>query len=163
MARKKHKKQNEQQKRLQVTDEAGWTHIIKGSRAQKHQRHVGSNESLKPSEPPEGFTVDKMKAKFHTCCQHWMESESFKNFKLILEEGILTSEKVDITRCVCLGLGSLSGREASMYELVFLYTTLEILGLAGPRNNSIGQKLMFSQEQSTKLRTSTFKTRFSTA
>ena len=163
MTRRKPKEQNEKQKRLQVTDEAGWTHIIKGSRAQRHQRNVSLNEYLKPLEPPEDLTVDKMKDKFQKFCQHWKESESFKNFKLVLEEGILASEKVELTRCVCLGLGSLGGRDASMYELVFLYTTLETLGLLGIPSSESGQQLTVLQERCTRLWTSISRTRFSTA
>ena len=162
MARKKPKKQNEQQKRLRVTDEAGWTHIIKGSRAQRHQRHVSLNESLEPTEPPDGLTVDKMKEKFEKFCRHWKESESFGIFKLMLEEGLLACEKVNLTRCVCLGLGSLGGRDASMYELVFLYTALEILGLSGVICGRNDQQLTFLQERNMKSQTSTSRTQFST-
>ncbi len=131
MSRKKHKKQSEQQKRLRVTDASGWTHIIKGSRGQNHQRYTNLHEDGKSTEAPRDLTVDKVLERFQKYCQNWKESVSFKDFQLILEEDVLASEKCKITRCVCLGLGSFTsedGREASMYELAFLSTTLEILG-----------------------------------
>ena len=131
MTRRKQKKPKEQQKRLQKIDASGWTHIIKGSRGQNHQRHISLLENGKPTEAPENVTIDKVSEKFHRYCQMWKDSHSSKELQLILADNVLTSEKVNLTRCVCLGLGSLTsedGREASMYELAFLHSTLEILG-----------------------------------
>lgn len=131
MTRKKHKKQYEQQKRLQVTDASGWTHIIKGARCQNHQRYTSLLENDKSTEASKDLTFEKVLGKFHQYCQNWKESDSFKEFCAILDEDVLPSEKLKNTRCVCLGLGSLTsedGRAASMYELAFLSTTLEILG-----------------------------------
>lgn len=160
MSRKKHKKQNEQQKRLQVTDTSGWTHIIRGSRIQNHQRHISVHETGKPIEAPRHLTIDKVGKKFDRYCQNWKESESFKNFQLILEGDVLASEKVSITRCVCLGLGSLTsedGREAPMYELAFLFTTLDMLGPSGILLSNIVSLLISLQGESTILTMSTSK------
>ncbi|MCJ1465599.1 hypothetical protein MMC07_004218 [Pseudocyphellaria aurata] len=48
----------------------------------------------------------------------------------MLEHQVMTSENVNITSCVCLGLGSLAGvdgAKASWYELVALISILDIL------------------------------------
>ena len=134
MSRKKQKKQDAQQKRIQVTDDAGWTHVMKGSRGQRQRRHISFPENGKPMEALTDLTVDKISDKFHRYCKKWKGSECFQNFQLILENNVLASEKVNLTRCVCLGLGSLTSEKASaasMYQFAFLSTTLEILGLSG--------------------------------
>ena len=167
MSRKKHKKQSEQQKRFQVTDSSGWTHIIKGSRSQNHQRRISLRGNEEPTEAPRNLTRDKVLEKFQRFCQHWKESESLQDFRLILENGVLASEKVEVTRCVCLGLGSLTsedGREAPMYELAFLHTTLELLGPSCILfNKLVSQLIFFSQKRSLRSTVSTFRTQRSTA
>ncbi len=133
MSRKKHKKRDARQNRIQVTDDAGWTHIMKGSRCQRHQRHISFPEDGMPMEALKDLTVDKILVKFYKYCKKWKESECFQAFQLNLEDDVLASEKVNLTRCVCLGLGSLTSERASaasMYQLAFLSATLKMLGLS---------------------------------
>ncbi len=164
MSRKKHKKRNEQQKRLQVTDASGWTRIIRGSRGQNHQSHISLHANEKLTEAPKDLTMDKVLEKFNKYCQKWKESTCFNDFQLILENDILASEQVNVTQCVCLGLGSLTsedGRDASMYELAFLFTTLETLGPSDVPLSDVVPQLIYFQGRSIILMKSTFKTQFS--
>ena len=131
MSHGKSRPKHTQQKRFQVTDTTGWTHIIKGSRSQSNQQHLLST-SLQPTEISEGLTLEKVLEKHETCTRRWRESDCLKEVERILHEEVLTSNKVIITRCVCLGLGSLTrayGETAnSWYELATLISVLEILG-----------------------------------
>lgn len=121
-----------QQKRLQVTDTAGWTHIVKGSQAQKNQKHLISTHQLRPTQVSKGLTVQKACEILERYRKAWGESKLHEQVKDTLERQVLLAGMVSITRCVCLGLGSMTGtssEEPSWYQLAFLLSVLEILGL----------------------------------
>ena len=122
MTRKK--KRPSQSKRQKVTDSSGWTHIIKGPTNTPSPRRRMPPDQIQPS-----ITLKEYTDKFHAKnIPHWKESSCFKKLTRILEEEILAAENVTISRCVCLGLGSLTaGTLASSYELATFMSVLETL------------------------------------
>ena len=132
MSPKKNPKPNPQPKRIQVTDPSGWTHIIKGSKSQRNQLHIKPMAHLKPKEIDPALTVEKLHELLGRFTREWEESECCEKVQALLEQQVMTSENVNITRCVCLGLGSLAGidgAKASWYELVALISILNILSV----------------------------------
>lgn len=119
-----------------MTDISGWTHVVKGIKGNKP--HVNPME-LKPTEIPNGMTIPKLLDRFYQCQEAWTASDCWVKLKRIVENRILPAKGVQITRCVCLGLGSLSGvgrRETSLYQLAALLSVLDILGMWHRRNPS---------------------------
>lgn len=120
-------------KRIQVKDTSGWTHIIRGSKAQRKQSYIKPMSHLKPREVDANMkTVEQasMRLKGYAC--DWEKSECREKLQKIMEEDVLMSDNVNISSCVCLGLGSLTGvngSKSSWYELVTLIWILEILGM----------------------------------
>jgi hypothetical protein len=119
------------QKRLQVTDTAGWTHILKGSQAQKKQTRLTPMDRPRPTEVPHGLTVKQAGAILERYRKSWEASTHYAQVKDCVERQLVQLEVESIARCVCLGLGSMTGNasdESSWYQLAFLISMLEILG-----------------------------------
>lgn len=120
-------------KRIKVTDPSGWTHIIRGSKAQKKQSYIKPMSHLKPQEVAANMTsVEKACMRLKGFASDWQKSECREKMEEMMEEDVLMSDKVNISNCVCLGLGSLTGvngSKSSWYELVTLIWILEILGM----------------------------------
>lgn len=125
------KKPPPQRKLQQITDSSGWTHVIKGPpgiiNAQTtgiHLEHVKSTRSKYTLET----YLDRVRKHYAPI---WRGSNCFKSLSRIFEQDILRAENINITQCVCLGLGSMTaGSESSSYELAVLISILEILGTA---------------------------------
>lgn len=124
-------------KRIKVTDESGWTHIIRGSKAQRKQSYIQPTMTpphlLKPQEVAEKYmnSVEKACIRLKGFTSDWEESECREKMEEMMEKDVLNSDKVKIGNCVCLGLGSLTGvngSKSSWYELVTLIWILKILG-----------------------------------
>lgn len=132
-SRRKHPKGP--QKRIQVTDANGWTTVTKGVRQQNNRQPVVSDgstrvEPLLPSTIPPGLTYQEVKENFQRYLRIWKASSCFIALKEVLKQSVLTSRAVKLERCVCLGLGSLTGGgtvDASCWELAALVSILEIL------------------------------------
>lgn len=87
---------------------------------------------LKPKEIDPALTVERLHELLERFTREWEESECCEKVQAMLEQQVMTSENVNITRCVCLGLGSLAGidgAKASWYELVALISILNILSV----------------------------------
>ena len=120
-----------QQKRLQVTDTAGWTHIVRGSQAQKNQKNLTPVDKLQPTQVAKGLTIQNACDKLERYRKAWVESQHHEQVKRILERQVLVAGSVSIDRCVCIGLGSMTGTssdESSWYQLAILISVLEVLG-----------------------------------
>lgn len=120
-----------QQKRLQVTDTAGWTHIVRGNQAQKNQKNFNPVDKLQPTQVAQGVTIQNAREKLDRYCKAWGESQHLEQVKDILERQVLVAGMVSINKCVCIGLGSMTGTssdESSWYQLAILMSVLEILG-----------------------------------
>lgn len=121
-------------KRLQVTDDLGWTHITKGTTKQRYRQKPtvwsSSSDELKPTDIPRSLTLHEVTDSFDRCTKIWKASSSLKNLRTLIKDDVLTSN-IEITNCVCLGLGSFTGgdrTETSFYELAAMVSILEILG-----------------------------------
>ena len=135
MTRKK-KRPPLQSKRQAVTDDSGWTHITKGP---KGVINTAQTKILLQQEKirREGLSLEAYAHKFENYYQpRWRESSCFRKLEAIIENEMLTQGKgkgernVEITKCVCLGLGSpTAGVEVSSWELAALISILEILGM----------------------------------
>lgn len=127
-------------KRRQITDSAGWTHVIKGPPATIDPTSTASHLQLRGKSPTETkYTLETYLDRFRNhYLPIWKGSTCFEKLSRILEREMLPSsvapknDDVVITRCVCLGLGSMTaGSESSSYELAALISILELLGRSG--------------------------------
>ncbi|KAL8795455.1 MAG: hypothetical protein Q9195_002044 [Heterodermia aff. obscurata] len=125
------KKKPGQSKRLQITDDHGWTHISKATDRSKYQlQYSFSDEKLSPTAIPRGLTIRDVNTSFSRTLKIWKDSSCLKKLQDGIKNTILTAD-IEITTCVCLGLGSLTGGklpETSLFELAALVTILESLG-----------------------------------
>ena len=124
------KKQQGPKKRLQITDDAGWTHITKTTNKQKYTLQSASwSKQLSPTQIPRGITTQDVLVSLNKYMAIWKDSSCFSKLKILLRDIVLSSN-TEITSCVCLGLGSFSGGkfpETSFFELAALVSLLEIL------------------------------------
>jgi hypothetical protein len=124
MTRKK--KTSAQQKRQQVTDSSGWTHVLKGAR---------SITALFPTSPfhrlGTSLTVEAYSKEFQMLYStHWLKSTCLPSLRSVFEQDVLTADRVILTKCVCLGLGCLTaGTLDSSFQLAALITMLEMLSM----------------------------------
>ena len=125
------KKKPGQEKRLQITDDHGWTHVTKGTHRSRHQRQYSpSDETLSPTTIPRGLTIRDVNTSFNRYLKIWIDSPCSQKLQDGLKDSILASDNIELTSCVCLGLGSLTGGkfpETSFFELAALVTILEVL------------------------------------
>lgn len=126
------KKPPPQQKRQQVTDSAGWTHVIKGPSGVTVPKRTNVRLERENPSTESKYTLETYLDRFRN--HHvpiWKQSDCFKSLSRILEQDMIPPDQTNmpITRCVCLGLGSMTaGSESSSYELAALTSMLEILG-----------------------------------
>ncbi|KAJ9297154.1 hypothetical protein DTO271G3_4447 [Paecilomyces variotii] len=123
------KKKSNAQKRLEIADTDGWTHVTKGGNVPKRTINtVEEGELLLPAEPPSRLTIEELQKQYETHRQKWDESSTNETLKHILRERLSRSMK-KIDNIVCIGLGSPSGflrggwvdrRSVSLYQLAAL-------------------------------------------
>ncbi|OJJ48360.1 hypothetical protein ASPZODRAFT_1573300 [Penicilliopsis zonata CBS 506.65] len=139
------------QKRLQVTDDHGWTHVTTTRHARRavHQNNANANANntnntdantdngneaeikLPPAEPPRGLTLTELTEQFAFHRARWESSATYAAVRRELENHQHHTAPADITSIICIGLGSPSGflrggwvdrRSVSMYQLAALAT-----------------------------------------
>lgn len=119
------------QKRIQLTDTDGWTHIVKGSQAQTRQKHLTPVDKLQPTAVSKGWTIPRGCDMLERYRKTIKDSQLLAQVNGILESQVFVAVAVSITRCVCLGLGSMTGQtgneESSWHQLAFLVSLVEIL------------------------------------
>ena len=126
MTRKK--KTTSHHKTHQVSDSNGWTHIIKGPKS--NLPPLPSQTRVSPQKEVDSTqALDKVTFDFNTKHQpHWLQSQCCQKLTKLLREKISFPADVRMTKCVCLGLGSLNARyQSSNYQLAALITILEVL------------------------------------
>ncbi|KAL8732839.1 MAG: hypothetical protein Q9166_002440 [cf. Caloplaca sp. 2 TL-2023] len=129
-----------QQKRLELTDSDGWTHITKGLRNVHLSKPPPFTNPLQPAEIPRGQILADLQESYSRYCSQWLASPCCNQIRKLFEEETslalrLRERKVD--RCVVLGLGSLSnGRRSSWWELVFLERFLSLLSSSSSSSSS---------------------------
>lgn len=122
------------QKRTQVTDPSGWTHVTNGGNVRRVIRRNDATPKpspiLVPAEAPGRLTLSDLQTQFQTHRERWERSESWTKVKSVLGERLKErSEKASVDAVVCIGLGSPSGflrdgwvdrRAVSLYQLAAL-------------------------------------------
>ncbi|KAL4896086.1 hypothetical protein BDV59DRAFT_199300 [Aspergillus ambiguus] len=134
-SRKKHTLTN---KRLQVTDDSGWTHITTGgnrTRARRVPRDGDGDDDadqLRPAEAPSSTTLADLQTQLTTYQRSWVASPTCA----VVRDAVHEMAASPITNVVCIGLGSPSGflrggwvdrRSVSMYQLAALVSVIEEL------------------------------------
>jgi hypothetical protein len=132
-ASRKHRKKFSHPRRIEVTDEDGWTHVsnthsVPSSRSTRimtdgagddpdHNESTPDNQSgsttirhlLAPSEPPPKLTLIELRKQFNTHLETWESSQTWQQLKNALSKDILNQSQIGIENIVCIGLGSPSG------------------------------------------------------
>jgi hypothetical protein len=136
--RLKRQQQQLQNKRIEVVDDEGWTHITTGAKrpnARSQHPVPAIEDRLVPAEIPDGLSFESLKDRFEWHKRRWTASAAWDAVKTTLEgDGKLLSSVVD--NCVCMGLGSPSGllrgglvdrRSISLFQLAALVSILEVI------------------------------------
>ncbi|KAJ5958467.1 Sensitivity To Red Light Reduced-like SRR1 [Penicillium vulpinum] len=126
------------QKRTQVTDGDGWTHVASGSNVRRVMRtrprgttavkesesRISSNPdqlepTLTPAEAPGRLTLSELQAQFQTHRERWESSESWTKLTGVLDARLRKAQeqasahsapaRCPVDAIVCIGLGSPSG------------------------------------------------------
>lgn len=123
------------QKRLQVIDDDGWTHVTSGSNvrramrtargpnpqsdnADKEQDTQSQDPVLGPAEAPARLTFDELQTQYAAHRERWVDSETWKPLTRHLAEQMRERERTasrdeavrgPVDAIVCIGLGSPSG------------------------------------------------------
>ena len=129
------KKVSRNQKRMQIRDAEGWTHIATSGRATLRAPLPVSEDRFACAEAPGGLTFKKLNEQYACHKQRWQESQSWNTLQRALENDMTTTD-TQIDKCVCIGLGSPSGllrggwvdrRAISLFQLGALVSILEFL------------------------------------
>lgn len=123
------------QKRLQVTDDDGWTHVTSGSNVRRAMRTArapnpqsdnadkekdtqSQEPVLGPAEAPARLTLDELQTQYTAHRERWVDSETWKTLTRHLAEQMRGRERMasrdeavrgPVDAIVCIGLGSPSG------------------------------------------------------
>uniref|UniRef100_A0A093UMW5 Macrolide export ATP-binding/permease protein MacB n=1 Tax=Talaromyces marneffei PM1 TaxID=1077442 RepID=A0A093UMW5_TALMA len=131
-ASRKHRKKFVHSRRIEVTDEDGWTHVSNthtlpsASRSTRrtmtdgaaddddiladNNKSTTTRQLLAPSEPPAKLTLTELRKQFNTHLETWESSPTWHQLKDALSKDILPSQSAHaIENVVCIGLGSPSG------------------------------------------------------
>ncbi|OOF94712.1 hypothetical protein ASPCADRAFT_406579 [Aspergillus carbonarius ITEM 5010] len=133
------------QKRLEITDAAGWTHVTTSGNARRCVRNSTSSTStihqqefpslLTPAEAPPKLTLDDLNRQFQNSLRTWKDSSTWS----VVEKTLLQHtqfEENGVDSIICIGLGSLSGflrggwvdrRTVSLYQLAALVSVMDCL------------------------------------
>lgn len=161
---------NVKQKRIQIDDDDGWTHITtSGGRSKKTGKSKSKNKTpvfhdqLRPAETPGNLTFHDLEEQFQLHRRRWEESQCHATVKRGLESAILKSGssvggRRRVEKCVCIGLGSPSGflrggwvdrRGISLYQLAGLVSMLECICMFQDLYSSFSGSLMFQEDAQT--------------
>ncbi|KAA8647115.1 SRR1 family protein [Aspergillus tanneri] len=96
-----------QHKRLQVTDDSGWTHVTtSGKSARQVLRTTLPQESQShpflPAEAPSRLTQEELQQQLQRCRQRWEDSDTWK----VVEETLRSWGMAVDDGIVCIGMGS---------------------------------------------------------
>ncbi|THC91166.1 hypothetical protein EYZ11_009379 [Aspergillus tanneri] len=138
-----------QHKRLQVTDDSGWTHVTtSGKSARQVLRTTLPQESQShpflPAEAPSRLTQEELQQQLQRCRQRWEDSDTWK----VVEETLRSWGMAVDDGIVCIGMGSPSGflrggwvdrRSVSMYQLAGLMSIVDWMRRTHPNVNVYAQ------------------------
>ncbi|PYI01322.1 hypothetical protein BO78DRAFT_464711 [Aspergillus sclerotiicarbonarius CBS 121057] len=158
--KKSSRNQATSQKRLEITDAAGWTHVTTSGNARRCVRTTTTTTTTNPSthqqdspshftpaEAPPKLTLDDLHAQFQHSLRTWKDSPTWS----VVEKTLLQHTQLPptpdaqpdngIDSIICIGLGSLSGflrggwvdrRTVSLYQLAALVCVVDCLKTTQP-------------------------------
>lgn len=127
MVAKGHTKKLLPRERVEVTDSSGWTHVINGRR--NVRKVYNPSPQLNALRSVDKTPLKQLVEDHARYVDLWERSECWQNVANILQDHVLSNPRIRLTKCVCLGLGSLSaGQASSKHEMAALDTILRLLG-----------------------------------
>lgn len=136
------KKKHPIAKRVEITDEDGWTRVTSSNRDQQFPNRIGLPEALDESSawittPEDGITIERLQDEYAKVERGWRESESSTILKTLFRDRILKGD-LQIDKCIIFGSGSFCGlrqgwislRTAAMVQLAALKDMQNIIGKA---------------------------------
>ncbi|KAI9745355.1 MAG: hypothetical protein M1835_002618 [Candelina submexicana] len=135
------------QKRAQVSDEEGWTHIVKGSRSHGW-KPMPTTRRREPPSIPSGLTLQKLQQQYEDHRAEWETSQCRSRLESLLDPGTGGVERPSICNAVCLGLGSMldpDHRKTSFLQLAAFKTMSSALGLISSTSQMYAQDPCFNE------------------
>ncbi|KAL1970994.1 hypothetical protein VTN77DRAFT_2828 [Rasamsonia byssochlamydoides] len=138
-------------KRVEITDESGWTHVTSTSLATSSRRGRkgfnairrdgggdgdGDDElRLRPAEAPPRLSLAELKRQYEAHSNQWKSSLTWERLQRALQSQVRAVAK-SLENVICIGLGSPSGfvrggwvdrRSVALYQLAALVSVLDLL------------------------------------
>ena len=109
-----------------ITDSSGWTHIVHGPSNAIHTKYIGSHN--KTQRTPDSTPLDQVSENHARYLDLWKKSDCWRRLADFIQNTVVQRKDLRLTKCICLGLGSVSaGRVSSKHELAALVTILCLL------------------------------------
>ena len=104
-------------KRQEILDENGWTHIVRqyGQKRAAVVPRPPQDDSRSPTQIREGYTLETTHKQYKTLAGRWEDSSCRKELVDWVESSLLTLNNLDINQCICTGIGSFTGDRDAMY------------------------------------------------
>ncbi|MCJ1358301.1 MAG: hypothetical protein MMC33_008300 [Icmadophila ericetorum] len=114
-----------------ITDTEGWTHV----KSKRPHAPPKREERRARAEREKDLDLERILARYQNYLRRWKDSTSYPTLVAFFEVTLLKLEDLQVTSCICTGLGSLTesphldaGPSASLWQLAILETMLELLG-----------------------------------
>jgi len=136
------RKRNAPTKRVEVTDDDGWTRVTTTNQERRRPIAVENSATLLQTQergwkttPEKGATVEKLKQDYKRVQTQWTESDSCRALVSLMQEKVLL-EDGEWDRCLIFGSGSFCGlrqgwilrKHTSMCQLAVLQTMQSTIG-----------------------------------
>ena len=130
------KKKPKFEKRIELTDSDGWTHVTRGSKREPpdvEERRFKELTSGLGAERASDMTMEALMALHSQVGEAWRASQCCQELLSVIHDKVLTSHDMVIDRCICTGLGSVSSagfhvsRAKSMWQLVAFESVIEVI------------------------------------
>ena len=128
-----------------IIDSSGWTHIVNGPSNAVSAQDINSHNTSLQTFDITPLQIEQVLESHARYLDLWKNSDCWRSLAEFLQNTILSRRDLRITKCVCLGLGSLSaGRVSSKHELAALVTILSLLSNSHCIENVIFQDPAFN-------------------
>ena len=136
------RKRNTPTKRVEVTDDNGWTRVTTTNQERRRPTAIENSAILLQAQecgwkttPEKGATVKKLKQDYKRVQTQWIESDSCKALVALMQDKVLP-EDTEWDRCLIFGSGSFCGlrqgwilrKHTSMCQLAVLQTLQSTIG-----------------------------------
>ena len=139
-------------KRQEILDPNGWTHVVKtapknisqdlklGLSLLRNKPDI-DGATCSPTEVPDGLTVEMAREKYASYLARWNNTRYCQDLQRDFKNIILPVNHLEITQCICLGLGSFFAKShffslfegaavrESFSQLLALVTMLDVLSM----------------------------------